>query len=111
MKMVDGTAKNCEIDERFSYSRFNAGKLEATALEDRIGEKGFSAIERFFFNRGRPRVYGPMVIGVGKCYQHVNTTLVPLDDAFDYEVSLYYFLAQVIQASAARLGERQRYSG
>ena len=59
--VVDGTAKNCEIDERFSYSRFNAGKLEATALEDRIGEKGFSAIERFFFNRGRPRVYGPMV--------------------------------------------------
>ena len=58
--VVDGTAKNCEIDERFSYSRFNAGKLEATALEDRIGEKGFSAIERFFFNRGRPRVYGPM---------------------------------------------------
>ena len=24
--VVDGTAKNCAIDERFSYSRFNAGK-------------------------------------------------------------------------------------
>ena len=58
--VVDGTAKNCEIDERFSYSRFNAGKQGATALEHRIGEKGFSPIERVFFNRFRPRVYGPM---------------------------------------------------
>ena len=24
--VVDGTAKNCEINEMFSYSRFNAGK-------------------------------------------------------------------------------------
>ena len=46
---LETKAKNRGIDERFSYSRFNAGKQGATALEHRIGEKGFSPIERFFF--------------------------------------------------------------
>ena len=53
--------KNRGIDERFSYSRFNAGKLEATALEDQIEIYSFLPIERFFFDRFRPRVYGPMM--------------------------------------------------
>ena len=58
--VVDGTAKNCEIDERFSYSRFNAGKQGATRVEHQIEIYSFSPIERFFFIRFRPRVYGPM---------------------------------------------------
>ena len=40
--------KNRGIDERFLYSRFIAGKLEATALEDQIEIYSFLAIERFF---------------------------------------------------------------
>ena len=42
-------AKNRGIDERFSYSRFNMGEQGTTALEYPIGEKGFSPVERFFF--------------------------------------------------------------
>ena len=34
--VADGTAKNCAIDERFSYSRFNAGKQGATRVAHQI---------------------------------------------------------------------------